>query len=382
MGQFFDRVSRIARAELNSKRNCHETRYLNEGTALVAGGAALGASMGNIGVVAQGTGYSVGTIPLIAAGALTGAALYEVLRSIIEGDNSSVAAAALGAGGGAATSAAIGGVGIATGGSAIGVGMGSMAVSGAVVGLGLVGIHRLLQHDLDPEKLLDKAIEQMETDLQKARQASISILSSQKQLQRQYEKAQSEFYKWEQRRNLAQEKGDNFLAQIALDQIRANFKVCSELKAQLSQDPASVTTLKQNLTYLEAKIFEAKTMRTSLKARMVAARASGQLQRTVSRVSTSSAMEAFERMEEKILQMEAHSQAASELAGADLENQFSTLEASGDLDLELATLKLHLMRGTPLFEARSSNPKLSSTFPDGAEVDAGLEELRRMIDGL
>jgi len=382
MGQHYDRVSRIVRAELNSKKNYHETRYLNEGTALVAGGAAIGASIGKVGVVAQGTGYSVGTIPLIAAGALTGAALYEVLRSLIEGDTSSAGAAAIGAAGGAATSAAIGGVGIATGGSAIGVGMASMATGGAVVCLGLVGINRLLQQGLDPENLLDQAIEQMETDLRKAQRASTNILSSQRQLRYQYEKAESEFYKWERRRNLAIEKGENFLAQMALNQIRSSFKVCIELKAQLNQEPASVKALKQNLAYLEAKISEAKTMRASLKVRIAAARANGQLQSTVSRVSTSSAMDTFERMEEKILKMEAHSQAAAELAGSDLESQFATLEAGGDVDLELAKMKHQLVRGTQPFQAKSSDPEPSKSFLDGAEVDVELEELRRMIDEL
>ena len=382
MGQHYDRVSRIVRAELNSKKNYHETRYLNEGTALVAGGAAIGASIGKVGVVAQGTGYSVGTIPLMAAGALTGAALYEALRSLIEGDTSSASAAAIGAAGGAATSAAIGGVGIATGGSAIGVGMASMATGGAVVCLGLVGINRLLQQDLDPEKLLDQAIKQMETDLQKARQASISVLSSQQELQCQYEKAQSEFHRWEQRRQQAVAQGDNYLAKIALSQRKVHFEVFNSLKEVLDRQPAPVKALKQNLAYLEAKISEAKTMRASLKVRIAAARTNGQLQSTVSRVSTSSAMDTFERMEEKILKMEAHSQAAAELAGSDLESQFATLEAGGDVDLELAKMKHQLVGGTQPFQAKSSDPEPSKSFPDGAEVDVELEELRRMIDEL
>lgn len=196
MGQLFNRMSRVVRAEMNSSNSGYQK---NEGTALVAGGAISGASIGKVGILAGGAGYSLGAIPLAAAGALTGAALYEALRSLVENDASSTSAAAIGATAGAATSAAIGGVGIAVGGSAIGVGMASMGAGGAVVGLGLVGLNRLLQQGIDPEKLLDSAIEQMEIDLQNARQAIVTLMASQKRLQQQYEQAQAEVNRWERR---------------------------------------------------------------------------------------------------------------------------------------------------------------------------------------
>ncbi|WP_088889848.1 PspA/IM30 family protein [Leptolyngbya ohadii] len=187
MGQLFDRISRVVRAELNSNRDNGVIESPDTGAALVAGGAVAGASIGKVGVLAGGTGYSIGAIPLASLGALTGAALYEALRSILAGDSSSAGAAVTGAAAGAATSAAIGGVGVALGGSAIGVGMVGMAAGGAVVGLGIVGINRLLQQGLDPEKLLDQAIEDMEADAQKARSALINVTACQKRLQQQSE---------------------------------------------------------------------------------------------------------------------------------------------------------------------------------------------------
>ncbi len=305
MEQSFDRVSRIVRAELNSDSGVRKNNYLSEGTALVVGGAVGGASIGKIGILAGGTGYSLGAVPLVAAGALTGAALYEVLRSLIEGDASSTSAAAIGAAAGAATSATIGGVGVAMGGSAIGVGMASMAAGGAVVGLGLVGLNRLLQQGTDPEKLLDRAIEQMEADLRNASQASINVIASQKLLQQQYEQAQADVNKWKRRAQLALQKGNEYLAREALIRKKMHTKILSSLEVQLNQEPASVKKIKQNLTLLEAKISEAKSMRTRLKAEIAAAEVNMQLQKTAGNLGASSAMTAFERMEEKVLQMEA-----------------------------------------------------------------------------
>jgi peptide chain release factor 1 len=52
-------------------------------------------------------------------------------------------------------------------------------------------------------------------------------------------------------------------------------------------------------------------------------------------------MAAFDQMEEKVLAMEARSQAAAELAGADLESQFASLQGTGVED-ELEALKARL----------------------------------------
>jgi phage shock protein A len=380
MGQLFNRISRVVRAELNSSKSDCQRSYLSEGTVLVVGGALTGSSIGKVGILAGGAGYSLGAVPLAAAGALTGAALYEALQSIIEGDASSASAAAIGAAGGAATSAAIGGVGIAVGGSAIGVGMASMAMGGAVVGLGLVGINRLLQQDIDPEKLLDSAIEQMEADFQKARQASINVIASQKRLQHQYEKTEAEVNLWEKRARLVLQKGDEQLAREALIRKKTHSGILSSLKVQLNQEPTSVKNLKQNLTLLEAKISEAKTMRICLKSRILAAKANGQLQSTVGRMDASSAMSEFERMEEKVLQLEARSQAAVELSGVSLEKQFALLESDINFDEELAALKEQILGSVQQSQSQLHDSVPSKSRLSHAALDAEFEDLKRMLD--
>jgi phage shock protein A len=59
-------------------------------------------------------------------------------------------------------------------------------------------------------------------------------------------------------------------------------------------------------------------------------------------MNTSSAMAAFERMEDKVLMQEARASSVGELAGADLESQFAKLEGSSDVDDELAALKAQM----------------------------------------
>ncbi|HEY9749259.1 MAG TPA: PspA/IM30 family protein, partial [Allocoleopsis sp.] len=126
---------------------------------------------------------------------------------------------------------------------------------------------------------------------------------------------------------------------------------------------------------------EAKTKKDMLKARAVAAKANEQLQNVIGNMSTSSAMGAFERMEDKVLQMEARSQAVAELAGANLESQFAQLE-SGDVDDELALMKSQLLSGgAPNQKTLTASPQ-TDTSQGSSVVDDELERLKQQLDEL
>jgi phage shock protein A len=233
----------------------------------------------------------------------------------------------------------------------------------------------------DPEKILDQAIVDMQEDLVQMLQAVATAIASQKRVEQQYNKASSEANTWQQRAQLALQKGDEELARQALVRKKTQAETAAALKAQLDGQSATVDQLKRNLIGLEGKLAEAKTKKDMLKARASAAKASEQVQSTTASLNTSSAMAAFERMEEKVLQMEAKSQAVAELAGADLESQFMSLEAGSNVDLELAAMKLQLSGGTTDQSQRPAGEE--TTVPQDAEVvDAELEALRAQIDNI
>ena len=234
----------------------------------------------------------------------------------------------------------------------------------------------------DPEKILDQAIIDMQEDLIQMRQAVAGAIASQKRQQQQYNRAQTEANNWQQRAQLALSKGDENLAREALVRRKAQTDTAISLKTQLDQQSASVETLKRNLLALESKIAEAKTKKDMLKARASAAKANEQLQNTMGRLGTSSAMGAFERMEEKILQLEARSEAAAELAGADLESQFAALEAGSDVDAELAAMKSQMLSGAAPDQAQLPAADSPAAAPTDKAVDAELEELKSQLDQL
>lgn len=235
----------------------------------------------------------------------------------------------------------------------------------------------------DPEKILEQSITDMQEDLVQLRQAVASAIATQKRTEQQYNQAQSQANQWDSRAKLALQKGDETLAREALVRKKSHTETAGTLKATLDQQAGQVETLKRNLIALESKISEAKTKKDMLKARVAAAKANEQLQGAIGRTGagTSTAMAAFERMEEKVLQMEARSQAAGELAGADLESQFAMLESGSDVDDELAMMKAQLTGSSPsqgALPAATETPKAQPTSP----IDEEIQNLRKELDNL
>jgi len=237
----------------------------------------------------------------------------------------------------------------------------------------------------DPAKILDQSVADMQDDLVKLRQAVATAIASQKRIENQAKQAETTAAKWYERAELALQKGEDDLAREAISRRKTYQESATALNAQLSGQAGQVETLKKSLTALEGKIAEAKTKKDMLKARAQAAKAQEQLQSAVGNLGTNSAMAAFERMQEKVESMEASSQAAAELAGADLESQFAALESGSDVDGELEALRHRIEGGaaaTALPGTDGSEPPPRLEPAKAAEVDAELEELKRLIDKL
>lgn len=230
----------------------------------------------------------------------------------------------------------------------------------------------------DPEKVLEQSIIDMQEDLVQLRQAVASAIATQKRSQQQYNQAQSQANQWYSRAQLALQKGDENLAKEALQRKKTYSETADTVKVSLDSQTSQVENLKRNLTALEGKISEAKAKKDMLKARMTAAKTQEQLNNTMGSLNTSGAMAAFDRMEEKVLQMEARSQATAELAGGSgLEEDFRKLEASSDVDDELAAMKAQLTGGSV---SQNQLPASNQGSAEKSEVDAELEDLRKQLD--
>lgn len=232
----------------------------------------------------------------------------------------------------------------------------------------------------DPEKILDQTVLEMNDDLTKMRQATAQVVASQKRLENKYKAAQQASDDWYRRAQLALAKGEEDLAREALKRRKSYADNANALKSQLDQQKNVVENLISNTRLLESKIQEARSKKDTLKARAQSAKTASKVNEMLGNVNTSSALSAFEKMEEKVLTMESQAEALNQLTTDDLEGQFALLESSS-VDDDLAKLKKEVAGSSPKGElpaGRTAARSTNASFPfQDTEIERELNELRR-----
>ena len=208
-------------------------------------------------------------------------------------------------------------------------------------------INGLVSQAEDPEKILEQAMLDMQEELIQFRQAVAQAIATQKRTERQHTQAQDMANEWYRRAELALQKGEEILAKEALTRRKTYQDTATTMQQQLTQQRTVVDQLKKNMLMLEGKLAEAKTKKDMYIARARSAQASQNLNEMMNRMNPNSATSVFERMEEKVLELEAQSAAVADLGAGDLENRFAALESGNDVDSELAALKARLSTDDP-----------------------------------
>ncbi|MDF5727969.1 MAG: PspA/IM30 family protein [Rhizonema sp. PD38] len=188
----------------------------------------------------------------------------------------------------------------------------------------------------DPEKIMEGVVMEMQDNLLELRQAVAQAIATQKRTERQTAQADSTAEEWYRRAQLALQQDNEPLAREALTKRRAYQVSSTALSTQIEQQKTVVTKMKDDMRKLEQKITEVKTKKDMYIARARSAQASYRLQEMLSEVSNTDSLKAFERMEEKVLQLEAKSVAIA------VSNPTS-LESNNDVDAELIAIKQQLL---------------------------------------
>jgi phage shock protein A len=238
-------------------------------------------------------------------------------------------------------------------------------------------LNHLIGQAEDPEKVLEQAVDEMQQDLIQLRQAVAQAIATQKRTERQAAQAESTAQEWHNRAQLALSNGDENLARDALTRRKSYQETAKAMRTQLTQQSTVVSKLKENMRTLESKISDAKTKKDLYIARARSAKASQKINEMLGNVGTGSAMNAFERMEENVMQLEAQSEAMAELGTSDLEKRFAALEGSDEVDNELAAMKASLASGTE----RTQLPSGQTSAVQNPDIEAELKKLRSETDG-
>jgi len=170
-------------------------------------------------------------------------------------------------------------------------------------------------------------------------------IADEKKLEREVGNQEKLAQEWEKKAMLAVRAEKDDLAREALLRKQEYDGALLEFRKQWEAQKDSVEKLKDSLRELQNKIEEAQRKKNLLIARAKRAEAQQKIQNTISSVSGNrSAFDAFDRMAQKVDQMEAQAEAAKELedlsSNTSLEKRFAELERSGSsADLLLEDLK-------------------------------------------
>jgi len=196
-----------------------------------------------------------------------------------------------------------------------------------------------------PEKMLNQLIIEMQEQLLESKRAVALAIADEKKLERELANQEAQAQEWEKKAMLAVRAGKDDLAKEALLRKQEYDNTSAEYRKQWEAQKISVEKLKDSLRELQNKIEEAQRKKNLLIARAKRAEAQQKIQNTISTVSGNrSAFDAFDRMAQKVDQMEAQADAAQELedlsSNANLDKRFKELEKSDfSADILLEDLK-------------------------------------------
>jgi phage shock protein A len=247
-------------------------------------------------------------------------------------------------------------------------------------------LNDLISRSEDPEKMLNQVVLDMNNQLVEAKKQVAASIADEKRLAKQAEQEAANAAEWERRAMMAVRGGNEPLAKEALARKREHDELAATYKDQWTKQKTAVDQLKQALRMLNDKIEEAKRKKNVLIARKKRAEAQKAIQETMSGLRDQSAFETFDRMSQKVDQIEAEAEAQSELAeeysGDVLASQFQSLERNASADDDLTALK-RKMGMLPPEEAKApaapvqarveAPPETAKTEQD--ELAAALEEM-------
>ncbi len=135
-------------------------------------------------------------------------------------------------------------------------------------------------------KLWEMLILEIQEPLKELRQAVASAISAQLRIQWQYNQAESGANQWQQRAEIALQKGDENLVRHAWVRKQIQLDTAAELKVNLDEQTVRAETLNRNLLALESKIAEANSKKEILKMQLHFAKVQEQIDCTFSQVNT------------------------------------------------------------------------------------------------
>ncbi|NHN29285.1 PspA/IM30 family protein [Paenibacillus agricola] len=208
----------------------------------------------------------------------------------------------------------------------------------------MASINDLLDKAEDPVKMLSQFLRDMEQDINEAEVAVAKQIAVEKKFKQQFEEAGQMVDKRDQQAMRALEQNNEDLARRALQDKKEYQIRFDEMKTQYDVAKQNADRLRGQLTEMKSEFGKMKNKKDLLVARAEAAQAQKQINQAMSGFGTDNAAKGFDRMSEKVLQMEAEAEASNELRSGNrsLDDELNNLDKSSGVDDDLAELRARM----------------------------------------
>jgi phage shock protein A len=241
-------------------------------------------------------------------------------------------------------------------------------------------LNDLISKAEDPEKMLNQVLLDMRNQLVEAKKQVAVAIADEKRLKKQLDQEVAASQEWERKAVLAVRAGDDGLAKEALVRKQEHDGLVGQFQQQWDSQRQAVEKLKDALRGLNAKIEEAQRKKNILIARAKRAEAQRTIQQTMQGLKDTSAFETFDRMAQKVDQIEAEAEANLELTEAStgdvLKQRFAQLEAGAGVDHQLLELKQRMGLAAP---SQPAAAQLPAGQPEVAPAETDEQGQRRSI---
>lgn len=204
-------------------------------------------------------------------------------------------------------------------------------------------IHEMIDKAEDPVKMLNQYLREMEDDIAAAEISVARQIAIEKKFKHQWEEAEEMVDKRQEQALKALEANNESLARRALQDKKHHVGKAEEYKLQFSNAKVNADQLRSQLSGMKMQFEKLKNQKDILIARAQSAKAQRKLNEAMTTIGKDNGLKGFERMSDKVLQLEAEAEASKEFhqSNISLDDELDSL-VNDELEHDLAVLRAQL----------------------------------------
>jgi phage shock protein A len=218
-----------------------------------------------------------------------------------------------------------------------------MSIFKRIRDISAASINDLIDRAEDPVKMLNQYLRDMEDDIADAEISVAKQIAIEKKFKHQLEESQEMVDKRGEQAMKAMESGNEDLARRALQDKKQHQEKVEDFTTQHGNAKSNADHLRKQLQEMKDEFEKMKNKKDTLVARAESAKAQKNINQAMSGFGKDNGAKGFDRMSEKVLQMEAEAEASADLKNSNrsLDNELDAL-GKDDVEDEMAALRAQM----------------------------------------